>query len=183
MHIIIFIVEGLFFILGLLNLLGMCIILRDYVNHDCYPISWKGWIGPLVCECIAIILMCIYFPCLKFTAQLGFEGHPKLMFPYPITMLIGFISSCTSLLLFIGHKIERFIGSGAEITQVVEQDSFIVPPPDHVGDMTCVVCNENESVRATYYVCGHYFACESCFYEFTMSNHEICPRCRKCRIY
>lgn len=180
-----FLIECIAFILGLLNLCGLYIIFRKYINEDLYPISWKGWIWPLVCGGIGFIINRLYIPpnALLYPVPYNSPPHELLIVSQCIIFILGFVSPIFFLVIFLKNKIERFLGVSADIPHLVGQDSFIGPPPDHVGDMTCVVCNENESVRATYYVCGHYFACERCFYEFTTSNHKRCPRCRKCRIY
>ena len=55
--------------------------------------------------------------------------------------------------------------------------------PDHKGDATCVVCKENTAENVSHYICGHNFACRSCFPPFMAEDHKQCPRCRANRVY
>lgn len=55
--------------------------------------------------------------------------------------------------------------------------------PDHKGDATCVVCKENTAENVSHYICGHNFACRSCFPPFMAKDHKQCPRCRANRVY
>lgn len=55
--------------------------------------------------------------------------------------------------------------------------------PNHKGDRNCVVCQARNSVPASIYSCGHYFACRSCFPHYMAENYVTCQRCKAGRVY